>query len=52
MPDVVLASIIFSSVYLLTCIIRWYVILKIVLFLGKEKEKDKTEDNKARINVL
>lgn len=41
MPNVVLASIIFSSVYLLTCIIRWYVILKIILFLGKDDAKNK-----------
>lgn len=46
MPSAVLASIIFSSVYLVTCIIRWYAIVKIVIFLGKDKP------NKPAINVV
>jgi hypothetical protein len=38
----------FSGVYLLTCIIRWIAIVKIVLAIDESK---KEKQNKNRINV-
>lgn len=51
MSPIIVASIIFSSVYLVTCIIRWYAILKIALFLGKDDNKKKSA-NYSEINIV